>query len=284
MNVLTIAQFTIHEALRRRLILAGVLLSLAFLGLFALGFSFLYGKVLEATAARPNPQMLAVFGATLTLLGLYAVSFLSSFTALFLSVGAISGEIDSGALHAVLARPLRRVEYVLGRWLAYAGISGLYVIAMSSAALLIARLIAGYTAADALRGILLLSLAAVLLVTLSLFGSTWLSTLANGVTMFSLFGLAWLAGIIEFIGEALRNEAMINLGILVSLLVPSDALWRSASFYFQSPAAMLALAAGRPVLPFAAGAPPTLPFILWSAGYVLLMLTGAVLVFARRDL
>lgn len=284
MNALIIMRFTIHEALRRRLVLAGVLLSLAFLGLFALGFSFLYGKVLEATGARPNRQMLAVFGATMTLLGLYAVSFLSSFMALFLTVGAISGEVDSGALHAVLARPLRRAEYILGRWLASAGMVSLYVVAMSGAVLLIARLIADYSAADALRGVALLSLAAAVLVTLSLFGSTWLSTLANGVAVFSLFGIAWLAGIIEFIGDAIQNEAMINLGILVSLLIPSDALWRSASFYFQSPAAMLALAAGRSMLPFASGAPPSGPFIVWSGGYLLALLAGATLIFARRDL
>jgi Cu-processing system permease protein len=284
MNALIIMRFTIYEALRRRLVLAGVLLSLAFLGLFTLGYSFLYGKILEATGARPSRQMLAIFGATMTLLGLYAVSFLSSFMALFLTVGTISGEVDSGALHAVLARPLRRAEYVLGRWLACTGMVGLYVLAMSGAVLLIARLIAGYSAVDALRGIALLSLAAAVLVTLSLFGSTWLSTLANGVAVFSLFGVAWLAGIIEFIGDALQNEAMFNLGVLVSLLVPSDALWRGASFFFQSPAAMLALAAGRNVLPFASGTPPSAPFIVWSAGYLLVLLVGATLVFARRDL
>ena len=61
------------------------------------------------------------------MLGLYAVHFLSSFLALFLSVGAISSEIDSGTLHAVLARPIRRADVVVGRWLAYAGLIGVYV-------------------------------------------------------------------------------------------------------------------------------------------------------------
>src|SRR3712207_9206197 len=97
MNILTIARFTIQEAVSRRLILAGVLLSLAFLALFAVGFAFLYGKILEeaATSTRPSTQMIAGFGSIMTLLGLYAVHFLSSFLAFFLSVGAISGEIDS---------------------------------------------------------------------------------------------------------------------------------------------------------------------------------------------
>ena len=284
MNALTIARFTIQEAISRRLILAGVLISLAFVGLYALGFAFLYGKALEDAAARPNATVLVVFAAAVqTVLGLYAVNFLASFLALFLSVGAISGEIDSGTLHAVLARPIHRAEYVVGRWLAYVGLIGVYVGVMAGLLLLLARLIAGYEAPDAARTVALMALGAVLLLSVSLFGSTLLSTLANGVVVFSLFGLAWLAGIIELLGSALANEAMVNLGIVVSLLVPSDAVWRAASYYVQSPA-FLAAASTRGEIPFASSVPPAGPFLLWAVCYPLVFLLAAVLAFSRRDL
>ena len=287
MNTLMIARFTIHEAISRRLILAGVLLSLAFLALFAVGFAFLYGKVLEdaASSTRPNTQMIAVFGSIMTMLGLYAVHFLSSFLALFLSVGAISGEIDSGTLHAVLARPIRRAEFVVGRWLAYAGLMSVYVGAMSGLLLLLARLIAGYEVPDPARAIALMMLGSLLLLTVSLFGSTLLSTLANGVVVFSLFGLAWLAGIIEFIGDALANQAMLNLGIAVSLIIPSDAIWRAASYYMLSPAALaLAGTDDAPPFVFAANTPPAGPFLIWAGLYPAVFLLAAVLAFSRRDL
>jgi ABC-type transport system involved in multi-copper enzyme maturation permease subunit len=58
----------------------------------------------------------------LTVLGLYAAHFLSSFVVLFLTVDAISSEIDSGTLHAALARPIRRADVIVGRWLAYGGL------------------------------------------------------------------------------------------------------------------------------------------------------------------
>src|SRR3954453_10495834 len=123
MNALHIARFTVHEAVRRRLILAGGLISLVFIALYAFGFSFMYSR----TSEFQSRSGLAAGTAAMTLFGLYAVSFLSSFLALFLSVSSISGEIDGGTLHAILARPIRRSEYIAGRWLGFAGIISLYV-------------------------------------------------------------------------------------------------------------------------------------------------------------
>jgi ABC-type transport system involved in multi-copper enzyme maturation permease subunit len=283
-NTLLIARFTLQEAVSRRLILAGVLISIGYIVLFALGFHFAYDKSLESTNSAETRLSLGVAFATLTLFGMYVVNYLASFLALFLSVGAISSEIDSGTLHAVLARPIRRSEFVLGRWIAYAGLLVVYVLGMAGAIFLIASSVARYDALDPARAAAYMALSAALLMTLSLFGSTWLSTLANGVVVFSLFGLAWLAGIIEFVGEALRNDAMVNLGIAVSLLVPSDGLWRAASYYVQSPLTAQMLAQGQAVMPFAALAPPAAPFVVWSAGYLGVCLVGAVLAFRARDL
>jgi Cu-processing system permease protein len=283
-SALIVARFTVQEAISRRLILAGAIVSLAFVGLFALGFSFLYGFVARDSVRDPTASVtLVMTGTLLTVMGLYAVHFLSSFLALFLSVGTISGEIDAGTLHAILARPLRRAEFVLGRWLAYVGIIALYVGLMAALLLLVARLVAGYEAPDAPRAIALMMLGSVLLLTVSLFGSTVLSTLANGVVVFSLFGLAWLAGIIEVVGSVLNNPATVNLGIAISLLVPSDAIWRGASYYLQAPA-FLAAASSRIGIPFASTAPPTTALVLWALAYPLLFLGAAVLAFRRRDL
>src|SRR5262249_38419334 len=158
---------------------SAAILSVLFIGLYALGFSFVFTN---GPAARETMSVneTATAGTILTVLGLYAVHFLSSFVALFLTVGAISSEIDSGTLHAVLARPIRRADVVLGRWIAYAGLIAVYVLAMGGTILLLAWLIAGYQAFDALRALGLMALGAILLLTVSLLGSTIFSTLANG--------------------------------------------------------------------------------------------------------
>jgi ABC-type transport system involved in multi-copper enzyme maturation permease subunit len=279
-TTLIIAQLTILEAIRRKLILVGALISLAFIALYAVGFSFLYSQ-------RPQTGgQMALIGAMafLTILGLYAVNFLSAFLALFLSVGSVSGEIDSGTIQAILARPLRRADYILGRWLGFSSIIAVYVAVMAWALLVVAQAISGYEAPHPFQAIALMSLSAVVLLTVSLLGSSALSTLANGVLVFSLFGLAWLAGIIEFIGNAISNQSMVTLGIIVSLIVPSDAIWRGASFFLQSPVVLTAMAAGRDVLPFASSVPPTPALIGWSLIHVGVTLIGAIVLFSRRDL
>src|SRR5579859_5595034 len=222
--VLQIARFTLQEAVSRRLILAGVLISLGYIALFALGFHFAYDKALENTSTPEARLSLGVAFATLTLLGVYVVNYLASFLALFLSVGAISGEIDAGTLHAVLARPLNRSEFIIGRWLGYLVMIVTYVVAMTGLVLLVARVVAGYEVPDPTPALLLMSLEGVLLLTMSLFGSTLMPTLANGVVVFTLLGLAWLGGIIEFVGTLLQNapdatggNAMVTIGTVVSL-------------------------------------------------------------------
>ncbi len=84
-------------------------------------------------------------------------------------------------------------------------------------------------------------------------------------------------------GAALNNMATVNLDIAVSLLVPSDAVWRGASYYIQSPA-FLAAASTRTVLPFAAVSPPAPALVLWALAYPLVFLAFNVLAFSRRDL
>ena len=283
MHALTIARFTIHEAISRRLVLSAAVLSLVFLGLYGFGLSLLYSMAPPFRGQNGDRSEVLAAGTVLTVLGLYAVHFLSSFVALFLTVGAISSEIDSGTLHAVLARPIRRADVVLGRWLAYAGLIGLYVVFMSGAILSMAWLASGYQPFDAARTIGLMVLGALVLLTVSLFGSTLFSTLANGVISFTLFGLAWLGGLIEFTGGIVQNGGMVNLGIAISLLVPSDAIWKAASFYAQSPL-FLAVGGTRGQVPFIGAVPPTLPLVVWALAYPVVFLLLAIRAFSHRDL
>jgi hypothetical protein len=95
--------------------------------------------------------------------------------------------------------------------------------------------------------------------------------------------MAWLGGIIEFVGGIVQNEGMVNLGIAVSLLIPSDAIWKAASFYAQSPL-FLAISSGRGQIPFIGSAPPTAALVVWALGHGALFLLLAVRSFSRRDL
>ena len=296
MSVLVVARWTLLEARRRRLLLAGAVLSVAFVALFAVGFVLLYHSqqrsLLQAQAAGADgltgrEELLAV-STILVVLGLYGVQFLAALLGLFLGVASVSPEIDSGALHAVLARPLSRLQYLLGRFLALAGLLAAYVVLMSGALLLTARIVAGYRPGDAGRVVGLMLLEVLILLAVSLLGSTVLPTLANGVVMLALFGLTWLGGILGFVGAIPPgNELLANLGTATGLLLPADAVWRGASFHLLPPSFLVAtsIAGGQDVgPPFVSTAPMAPAMLAWAVAYPLACLGLAVAAFRRRDL
>jgi Cu-processing system permease protein len=279
---MTIVRATLREASSRRLLLAVLILSAVFVALFATGFAFARGWLTqEADRAEA-----AVAATILTVLGLYVASFLAAFLALFLSAGAVSGEIDSGQLHAVLARPLSRWSWLLQRWLGLAVVVTGYTVLLAGALLLVARWAVGYQAVHPWAGVALMALQTLTLLALGMLGSTRLSTLANGAVVFFAFGLAWMAGFVEFIGSAIDNVAMERVGVVTSLLVPSDALWRGASAALSSPAVLTAFTANgageRP--PFTGVTLPPTEFVVWSLLYVPVLVALAARAFGRRDL
>lgn len=280
---MTIVRATLREAASRRLLSAVAILSLVFVALFILGFWFARGHM----AAEPDPFEASLTATLLTVMGLYVASFLAAFLALFLSAGSVSSEIDSGQLHAVVARPLPRWSWLLQRWLGLAIVVVAYTAALGGALLLVARWAVGYQALNPVVGLALMALQSLTLLTLGLWGSTRLSTLANGAVVFFAFGVAWLAGLIEFVGTALNNPGMQNIGVVTSLLVPSDALWRGASAALSSPGV---LSAARSVgedagqIPFLGTTLPSPALLTWSLLYVPVLLALAVRRFQRRDL
>lgn len=131
---------TFREAASRRLLLAVVVLTVVFVALFATGALLLRGALDRGGADVVES---AIASTLLTVLGLYVASFLASFLALFLSAGAVSAELDSGQLHAVLARPISRGRWLLERWLGLAIVAVAYTLALAALLLLASRLIVG---------------------------------------------------------------------------------------------------------------------------------------------
>jgi hypothetical protein len=130
-----------------------------------------------------------------------------------------------------------------------------------------------------MRGLGLLWLNAILLLGVSLAGGAVLSTLANGVLVFGMFGIAFVGGWIEQIGSFLQNQTAINVGIISSLLIPSEALWKRAAYEMQSP-----LVSTLGFSPFTASSMPSLLMVFYGLLYAILALGLAIRLFNRRDL
>jgi Cu-processing system permease protein len=279
MQVLNIARMTFLEVRMRKVLWAIVFLGLAFLGVFATGLHFIYRELAQNMGDR-NARLLQPTNFFL-LAGLYGVNFLVVMLAVLTSVDTIAGEVASGTIHTVLSKPLRRWEVVVGKWLGLAILLSAFAVLMASALMLIVWLIARYSPPNPIPGIGLIALEGLVVLSLSILGGTRLSTLANGVVVFMLYGLAFIAGWVEQIGSFLRSEAAVNIGILASLLMPSEAMWKRAAYLMQPP---FLRDLGVAATPFGAASAPSSAMVVYTCLYILSALLIAVRWFDRRDL
>lgn len=273
---LTIARLTVHEAARRRILLAALILGLAFLVLFAIGFHFIGRDVATQNASFMQRRMALTF---LTLAGLYAVNFLMVMTAVLLPVDALSGEIASGVMQTIASKPIRRAEIVLGKWAAYVLLVAGYTLLMAGGVLAVAWLVGRHQLPGVHLGLPLMLLEGAVLVSLVIAGGARLSTIANGVTVFGLYGLAFIGSWVEQIGAHTQNTAAQQVGVVASLLMPTEAMWQLAAHHMQ-PALMSQLG----MTPFSPVNVPSAAMVWWAAGYAAVMVALAVAAFRRRGL
>jgi ABC-type transport system involved in multi-copper enzyme maturation permease subunit len=278
MTMLVIARLTFREAGRRKILLAALVLGLIYLAIYAVGF---YYVDQETTRSQFGPGLLELnqIRNFLFMAGLYVVNFLTAMMAVLTSVDTLSGEIASGTIHTLVSKPVQRWEIVFGKWLGFAGMLTLYLLLMAGGTIGLVYIISGYLAPNVLRGLGLLWVNAMLLLGVSLAGGAILSTLANGVLVFGLFGIAFIGGWIEQIGSFIQNQTAVNVGIISSLIIPSEALWKRAAFEMQSP-----LVAALGFSPFTAASMPSLLMVLYGMVYAVLALLLAISLFNRRDL
>ncbi len=291
MKVLTIARLTLREAVRRRMIWGVLALSMIFVLLYFFGFEQVKSEFLRIEAqrvgrgGRPGGQtgQILTFELVATImvgLGFYTINFLAGVMTIFASVGTIAGEIESGTFQAIVPKPIARWELVVGKFLGFAGMIAAYIILMAASVLLIARVVANYTPANFVAGTALVMLVSLVLLALTVLGSTLFQTMANGVVVFMLYGGALLGGLLETLGGVLNINSLVNTGVVTSLILPSDSIWRLASSLLQ-PNSQLRFDSP---IPIAVASPPSNAMIVYAIAYIAVLLGLAVLSFRRRDL
>jgi Cu-processing system permease protein len=275
--LLAIAGNTLREAVRKRVLLAALLFGTAFLALFAIGITSVQRDILKhAPMSLVQRRLFLNF---VFMAGLYAVNFLTVMTAAFMPVDTLSGEIASGVMQTVAAKPVRRSTIVLGKWLAYWLVVAAYLALLSGGAVVIVRALTGFVPPHVELGLPLMLLEATVVLTLSIAGGTRLSTIANGVAVFGLYGLAFLGSWFEQIGTLMNNRSASTLGTITSLLMPSEALWQRAAWFMQPP-----IMRDLHLTPFSPASLPSEAMVWWAAGYVVLTLALALRWFRRRPL
>jgi ABC-2 type transport system permease protein len=283
--ILIIARLTVAETARRRILAVLFALTVVSVALTTWGVERL------VTLARNGgtPDLEIVLGVSqVQILVAFMFSFVLAMTAAFLGAPAIAADLESGVAHAMLARPIRRADLIVGRWLglvvviaAYAASSGLLEIAA-------VRLVSGYTPPAPLLAVGFLAAQAVVLLTIAMLLSTRLPAIAGGAICVVLFGLGWMAGVFAGIGRFFDAGPLVAAAEASRWILPSDGLWRGTIYSLEPPLVIAGVIRGAgpeaDANPFFASAPPPATFLAWSVAWIAVVLALAVISLRRRDL
>lgn len=254
-RIFHIARNTFREAVRDR-----VLYNLIVFALLMSGAAVLVGQI------SIDIERLVVIN-----LGLTSVSLFGVVIAIFIGIGLVSKEIEKRTLYTVLSRPVRRWEFIAGKFF---GLSGTLVVnAVCMAGGVFAALFYvshHFQRSDAwiLVALYLIVLQFVIITSLALFFSSFSSPLLSAVFAFSLF-------VIGSFSEDLRGFASMAQGLQH---------WLATAAAYLVPN----ISAFNVISQVAHEQPVSGQLILYNTGYAMLYsamaLFGAVLIFERRNL
>jgi len=281
--VRAIASLGLQEAVRRRVFLVVALLTVIYLGLYALGTWQAFNEVSANARFVRGVELRIITAATLLGLNMFGTLFLGTILAVFLTLGTVRGDAERGLLQPLLVRPVPRWTLLLARFASAALVCGAYVIVVFVFAAAITWVFSGWWPDRIVEPALALAAAVAMLCALSLAGSVFLSSTANGIAVFMIFGAGLVAGLLGQIGEALGNATLSSIATTASWILPFEALYQSA----LGALTVDTVGVTRLVIrlgPFGGGA--DFGPLLWPWAVVYLALIGvfAVRTFARRDL
>jgi len=271
--------YALRESLRRRVFHAGLVLTVIFLSLYALGCSFVH--IPKATYAG---QKVDIYAAAIILgLAVFAVYFFGVSLAIFLTISAVRGDAEQGVLQSLIVRPLARWQFLLGRLLAAIAVAVVYVTVVFTASIAITNLTLGWTPRHAFLAGLELSAAIAVVAVVSMLSSVYLSGVANGIGVFMLFGAGLFGGLLGEIGDAVSSHKLEQTATVIRYFTPFEWLYQSSLGRLvqgESGFTESALRLG----PFGGSISGGTTAWLWSVAYVLVVAGVTVLAFSHRDL
>jgi Cu-processing system permease protein len=283
-GALTIAAYALRESMRRRVFVVVLILTLAFLALYAIGTEAAFDSVESNVAGEVlyvDDQVLT--GSTLLGLAMFTTLFLGAVLAVFLTLGTVRGDAERGLLQPLVVRPVGRSALLAGRFGAAAGVCAAYVTAVYAGAVVITGASGGWWPDDVVGPGAALVAGVILIAALSLLGSIFLSATANGIAIFMAFGAGLAAGLLGQIGDALDVDSLKNVAKVASWLLPFEALYQGGLDSLTSGAT----GATRVIVqlgPFGGAQEGGAGLWVWSAVYLALVAGIARAAFARRDL
>lgn len=276
---------TLKEAIRKKTFIVMGVITVLYLVFWAVILQYFQNTDLGARNASFKP-LAAIM---LTQMGLQFSSMLMCLLTIVVGAGTIASELETGMIHAILSRPLRRTEYIFGKLAGLAILIAAYATALFAAILLIGRAysldtLTALSFAQVFEGWLLFTLVPLALLCLTLYGSISLKVVPNGILMIFVYILGNIGGMVEMIGNYINSRAVNSAGIFLSLVSPFHTLY-SAAERILLPSSGLAgeLMRGAAGLT-GSGQPASSAMFVYIAVYTLAFLALALRKFSKIDI
>jgi ABC-type transport system involved in multi-copper enzyme maturation permease subunit len=281
-QVWLVTRLTVRETARRRILWVLAAIAIVSVVLVAWGVDQL---VSLGRAAGTDAFAIEIGVSQVLILIAFLFSFVVATSAAFLAAPAIGGDVESGTLLAILARPIGRADVFVGRWLGLAAIVSVYLVVSSVLALAAVAAVSGYLPPDPALAIAFLLMEALAVLTLALALGTRLPAIGAGAIALGLFGLSWFAGVLGAVAGLFDADSLRPATDLLRTLVPTDLAWRGV-IYALEPASVLAgvRALGGAANPFYAAEPPTEAQVGWTLLWIVLIAASGIVSFRRREL
>ncbi len=283
-SAMTVIALSMREGIRRRVFVAVLALTVAFLALYALGAHFVFRDAHEFAGGEAHildPKAFA--GATIFGLAMFATLFLGAVLSVFLTLGAVRGDAESGLLQPIVVRPIGRTTMLLARFAGAALLSAAYVVLVYLVAWAITKATGGWSPDHLVGPALGLALAVSIIAAISLLLSVLLPATAQGIVVFMIFGAGLTAGLLAQIGHAINSDSLHTIGRVASWALPFEGLYAAGLHALISGTSGLTgvvLQLG----PFGGSEPAGPGLIAWAFLYMAGILAVAALAFSRRDL
>lgn len=281
-----IIKATFKETLNKKIFHLILILTIVYLSIFSL-LIFLMVNDLQKHDLSSFTIFINV-SALISIIGFYFSSMITSFLTIMLSIGTISSDIENGTIQTIISKPIRREEYVLGKYIGTALLVTVYSIFLYFLIIIIPNLInptliSTFGTNNLLKGLFFFILQPLVILSIALYGSSSFKTLNNGIFVIAIYILALLGGIMEQIGSTLGNTKLINFGILSSLVSPIDTVYRKmlsvifTNISFKGPLPGPALLAG-------SVSTPSIWMMIYVFIYLALLIFLAVRKFDKKDI
>lgn len=250
--VIVIALNTFRENLRDK-----ILYNLVFFALLLIGASVLLADL----TIMEHHKMIAD-------MGLAAINLVGVIIAVFVGIGLVSKEIERRTIYTIMARPIKRTQFILGKYLGL-----VMTLSVNMAVMVIVFFATLWLYRAPIHGALLQAVALifveVLVVTaIALFFSTFSSSTLSAIMTLGLFVVGHLTVDLKGIAEGSRSEMVQAVATVVYYVFPNLEILNvkgQAAMGVHVPYAYQAMATSYGLL------------------YAALLLAGACVIFQRRD-